>query len=186
MKHIVIELAWISKTVHIYYVKDVVKFRNGKLRRRFPKLHRMEDEAPCPGLHTYASKYHQYEFIILEDGATYGTIAHECYHAVCNIFRHKDIVDEEAHAHLLGYLVETIQSGLEKSKDELKLTRWDKLNRELDDALEAEFGSEKPKQERVYTYDEMRTIAYDAHTRGQLHSPTKDKFNKWIQQFKKK
>ena len=117
MEHIVIELAWISKTVHIYFVKDVVKFRNGKLRKTFPKLHRMEDDSPCPGLHTYNPKYHQHEFIILEEGVTYGTISHECYHAVCNMFRHKDILDEEAHAHMLAYLVDTIQTKLEKSKE---------------------------------------------------------------------
>ena len=110
----VIELEWIEKTVHVYFVKDVVKFRNGKLRKMFPKLHKMEDESTCPGLHTYNPKYHQHEFIVLEEGSTYGTISHECYHAVCNMFRHKDISDEEAHAHLLSYLVDTIQKKLEE------------------------------------------------------------------------
>ena len=32
-------------------------------------------------------------------------------------------------------------------KDEPKQTKWNKLNKELDDALEEEFGSEEPKQE---------------------------------------
>jgi hypothetical protein len=40
--------------------------------------------------------------------------------------------------------------------------------------------------ERMYTYDEMRTIAYNAYCLGQLDSPTEAKFNLWIQQFKKK
>jgi len=39
--------------------------------------------------------------------------------------------------------------------------------------------------ERMYTYDEMRTIAYNACCLGQLDSPTEGKFNEWIQQFKK-
>jgi len=44
----------------------------------------------------------------------------------------------------------------------------------------------KYQAERMYTYDEMRTIAYNAYCLGQLDSPTEGKFNKWIQQFKKK
>jgi hypothetical protein len=115
MKEIVIELPWISKTVYIYFVKDIVKFRNGKLRKLFPNIHKMEDDSDCLGLHTYSPNYHQHEFIILDKKANYGSISHECYHAVCNMFRHKDICDEEAHAHLLGYLVETIQEELEKT-----------------------------------------------------------------------
>jgi hypothetical protein len=39
--------------------------------------------------------------------------------------------------------------------------------------------------ERMYTYDEMRNIAYNAYCLGQLDSPTEGKFNEWIQQFKK-
>ena len=39
--------------------------------------------------------------------------------------------------------------------------------------------------ERMYTYDEMRTIAYNAYCLGQIDSPTEGKFNEWIQQFKK-
>ena len=32
----------------------------------------------------------------------------------------------------------------------MKEDKWDKLNKELDDALDAEFGSEEPKQESVF------------------------------------
>jgi hypothetical protein len=39
--------------------------------------------------------------------------------------------------------------------------------------------------DRMYTYDEMRTIAYNAYCFGQLDSPTEGKFNEWIQKFKK-
>jgi hypothetical protein len=39
--------------------------------------------------------------------------------------------------------------------------------------------------ERMYTYDEMRTIAYNAYCFGQLDSPTEGKFNLWIQKSKK-
>jgi hypothetical protein len=40
--------------------------------------------------------------------------------------------------------------------------------------------------ERLYSYDELRQIAYNAYCKGQLDNPTEGKFNLWIQQFKKK
>jgi hypothetical protein len=40
--------------------------------------------------------------------------------------------------------------------------------------------------ERMYSYDELRQIAYNAYCKGQLDEPTEGKFNLWIQQFKKK
>jgi hypothetical protein len=40
--------------------------------------------------------------------------------------------------------------------------------------------------QRMYTYDELRQIAYNAYCKGQLDEPTEGKFNLWIQQFKKK
>jgi hypothetical protein len=45
----------------------------------------------------------------------------------------------------------------------------------------------KWKAERMYTYDELRQIAYNAYCKGQLdNNPTEGKFNLWIQEFKKK
>jgi len=43
----------------------------------------------------------------------------------------------------------------------------------------------KWQQERMYTYDELRQIAYNAYCLGQLEEPTENKYNLWIQQFKK-
>jgi len=40
--------------------------------------------------------------------------------------------------------------------------------------------------EKMYTYDELRQIAYNAYCKGQLDNPTEGEFNLWIQQFKKK
>ena len=40
-------------------------------------------------------------------------------------------------------------------------------------------------KEQSYTYDELRTIAYNAYCLGQLDEPTEGKYNLWIQQFKK-
>ena len=36
-----------------------------------------------------------------------------------------------------------------------------------------------------YTYDELRQIAYNAYCLAQLEEPTENKYNGWIQQFKK-
>jgi len=46
-------------------------------------------------------------------------------------------------------------------------------------------GLAEPNQEVIYSYDEVRAIAYKAYCLGQLEEPTENKFNGWIQQFKK-
>lgn len=40
-------------------------------------------------------------------------------------------------------------------------------------------------QEKMYTYDELRKLAYNAFCLGQMDNPTENKFNGWIEQFKK-
>jgi hypothetical protein len=44
----------------------------------------------------------------------------------------------------------------------------------------------KRQDEKRYTYDELRQIAYNAYCLGQLEEPTENKYNLWIQQFKNK
>jgi hypothetical protein len=39
---------------------------------------------------------------------------------------------------------------------------------------------------KSYTYDELRTIAYNAYCLAQLGEPTEGKYNLWIQQYKNK
>jgi hypothetical protein len=46
--------------------------------------------------------------------------------------------------------------------------------------------SKKMERKQSYTYDEIRTIAYNAYCLGQLDEPTEGKYNLWIQQYKKK
>ena len=43
----------------------------------------------------------------------------------------------------------------------------------------------KWKSERMYSFDELRTIAYKAYCLGQLDNPTENKFNEWINKNKK-
>jgi hypothetical protein len=40
--------------------------------------------------------------------------------------------------------------------------------------------------ERMYTYYELRQIAYNAYCKGHLDNPTENEFNLWVQQYKKK
>ena len=62
---------------------------------------------------------------------------------------------------------------------------WDNI-----DPIEASkidfIAGAKWQAEKMYTYDELRQIAYNAYCKGQLDEPTEGKFNLWIQQFKKK
>ena len=37
----------------------------------------------------------------------------------------------------------------------------------------------------MYTYDDIRFIAYNAFCLGQMDNPTENKYNGWIEQFKK-
>ena len=55
---------------------------------------------------------------------------------------------------------------------------WEQLDSLFEQAKEIE-------KEQSYTYDELRTIAYNAYCLGQLDEPTEGKYNLWIQQFKK-
>ena len=55
--------------------------------------------------------------------------------------------------------------------------------RDIEEAVK--FGA-KWQAERMYGYDELRQIAYNAYCKGQLdNNPTEGVFNLWIQQFKK-
>jgi hypothetical protein len=39
--------------------------------------------------------------------------------------------------------------------------------------------------EKMYTYDELRRLAYNAFCLSQIDNPTENKYNGWIEQFKK-
>ncbi len=55
-------------------------------------------------------------------------------------------------------------------------------NQKFKELLEKAKEMEK---EKSYTYDEIRTIAYNAYCLAQLDEPTEGKYNLWIQQYKK-
>jgi hypothetical protein len=62
------------------------------------------------------------------------------------------------------------------------------LNEDTMDGVIYEIVTKAKEMEKnqSYTYDEMRTIAYNAYCLAQLGEPTEGKYNLWIQQFKKK
>jgi hypothetical protein len=51
----------------------------------------------------------------------------------------------------------------------MKQNKWDKLNKELDDALEEAFGSEEPKQETLEEASHTAWLNYE-HVEGNLYS----------------
>jgi len=57
-------------------------------------------------------------------------------------------------------------------------------NREL--FIEGVKWQQERDNETLYSYDEVRAIAYKAYCIGQLNEPTEGKFNQWINDFKKK
>jgi hypothetical protein len=80
---------------------------------------------------------------------------------------------------------ETLEEAAERYSKEYYASREPYLKEQYASRVSFIEGA-KWQVERMYTYDEMRTIAYNAYCLGQLDSPTEGKFNKWIQQFKKK
>lgn len=75
--------------------------------------------------------------------------------------------------------VEWLGKELESYGDpEFCKIEWEQLDSLIEQAKEWE-------NEQSYTYDELRTIAYNAYCLGQLNEPTEGKYNLWIQQFKK-
>jgi len=54
-----------------------------------------------------------------------------------------------------------------------------------DDVTRIVTKAKEMEKNQSYTYDELRTIAYNAYCLGQLGEPTESKYNLWIQQFKK-
>jgi hypothetical protein len=77
-----------------------------------------------------------------------------------------------------------------KKSDEVSskgMFTYELLLRILEAGIECgyKFGT-KRQDEKMYTYDELRQIAYNAYCLGQLEEPTENKYNLWIQQFKNK
>lgn len=113
-KYIKIKVDFLGVTVHVYFVKDVVKWRNEDLLQKFPKLPKMK-YSEAYALHTYDINSYVFDhFIILDSNAKWGTIAHECFHCVNSMLSHNDIENEETTAHMLEYLVAKIQNKIEK------------------------------------------------------------------------
>jgi len=77
-----------------------------------------------------------------------------------------------------------------KKSDEVSskgMFTYELLLRILEAGIECgyKFGA-KRQDEKMFTYDELRQIAYNAYCLGQLEEPTENKYNLWIQQFKNK
>jgi hypothetical protein len=80
------------------------------------------------------------------------------------------------------------QTAVSWLEEELKLNLKKVILEGNSKLIESLFEQAKEMEghEQMYTYDELRQIAYNAYCKGQLDEPTEGKFNFWIQQFKKK
>ena len=75
---------------------------------------------------------------------------------------------------------ETLEEAATRNHNEQKLNTYTPYS--FNDAFK---DGAKWQAERMYTYDELRKIAYNAFCLGQMDNPTENKFNGWIEQFKK-
>jgi hypothetical protein len=117
-----------------------------------------------------------------------------------NTPREKVLEDWNKSAHLdkVGPTVdEFIENSQEQRLREAAEKFYSEQSKAYEDAIEPIFDNSrylvagffdgtKWQAERMYTYDELRQIAYNAYCLGQLEEPTENKYNLWIQQFKKK
>ena len=55
---------------------------------------------------------------------------------------------------------------------------------ELEISLKAFIAGGEWQVEKMYSYDELRKIAYNAYCKGQLDDPSEGKFNKWSTEIK--
>lgn len=100
----------IYKTVLNVLVADSVKQAMKWMRvyDEYPK--EFDDSNAC----FHISKKGHWILAFRQDKLTPGTIAHECFHAVCGIMRSKGVYfceeSEEAYAYLLDYLISEINS----------------------------------------------------------------------------
>ncbi len=88
--------------------------------------------------------------------------------------------------------METLEEAAKSEAFEFKVD-YKPFKTDLDYREYAEYGFEKGfvdgakwQAERMYTYDDIRFIAYNAFCLGQMDNPRENKFNGWIEQFKKK
>lgn len=99
--------------VHLVYTKNLQK----SLDARAEKLDKHKLSKTVDGLCCDHKDCQFTCYVMFDKRATLGTIAHECYHAVTNIFRtiHAEH-EEELFAYHLGYLVDECVKLITKKK----------------------------------------------------------------------
>jgi hypothetical protein len=84
------------------------------------------------------------------------------------------------------YSEQDMQEAGEKWVFETNDHKWSNNDDTAGDNYGSFIQGAKWQAERMFTYDELRQIAYNAYCLGQLEEPTENKYNLWIQQFKNK
>jgi hypothetical protein len=122
-------------------------------------------------------------------GSSYSTITNYKYKIIIPKEETKQETVEEPDKWSLDNAKEFALNYFKKS-DEVPskgMFTYELLLRILEAGIECgyKFGT-KRQAEKMFTYDELRRIAYNAYCLGQLEEPTENKYNLWIQQFKNK
>ena len=101
-----IELPVFGYTFHIVITTAFVKSR--KSREEF--LGKCDYDIPTLAMCSHGGMYSNFTYLFINPNAGNGTIAHECYHAICNLFKYVDAEhEEEIFAYHLSYLVDEIE-----------------------------------------------------------------------------
>lgn len=97
-----VELSVFPYTVHFIYTDDISKSR----KERDCILGTENESYNCDGLHSYPKDFSS-SWIFFTEMSSIGTISHECFHAVWNMFRYLGAKhNNEMMAYHLGYLVD--------------------------------------------------------------------------------
>lgn len=90
------------------YTNDLIKSRNDRAHKFNGRMVKEKHGSYIDGMHSYYKSEFE-AFIFFTPHATYGTLAHECYHAVSRMYRMIGAThEEELFAYQLGYLIEKI------------------------------------------------------------------------------
>lgn len=91
-----------------YVVITTVLVRSRKNREGI--LGKCDYDIPTLAMCSHGVTYSSFTYLFISPNACNGTIAHECYHAICNLFKYIDADhEEEIFAYHLSYLVDEIE-----------------------------------------------------------------------------
>lgn len=105
-KEYIIKLPVFLYTFHIIITESLIRSR----KNREGILGECDYDIPTLAMCSHGIKYSGFSYLFINSNASSGTISHECYHAICNLFKYIDAEhEEEMFAYHLSYLVDEIE-----------------------------------------------------------------------------